>query len=98
MNQRVVSCGRRVKALIDCRRLQPLSLPTEAVEGPVSLRQATSGGGLLSAELALMWRVLCTWLQVGTRVQSLVSTLWELEIRGGYVISARYSVQSMLQA
>ena len=44
----------------------------------MSLRQAASGGGLLSAELALMWRVLCTWLQVGTLAQHLVCTLWEL--------------------
>ena len=60
----------QVKALIDCGRLQPLNLPTEALVGPMSLRQAAIGGGLLSAELALMWRVLCTWLQVEIHLHS----------------------------
>lgn len=54
----------QVEALIDCQRLQPLALPKEATEGAMSLREATAGGALLSTELALMWRVVCTWLQV----------------------------------
>ena len=76
-----------MKALIDCGRLQPLNLPTEALEGPMSLRQAASGGSLLSAELALMWRVLCTWLQVETPLHTSVSTLWKL-CQEGHTMSA----------
>jgi hypothetical protein len=53
----------QVRALIECQRLQPLALPEEGAEGPMSLRQAAAGG-LLSAEVALMWCVVCTWLQV----------------------------------
>ena len=72
----------QVKALIDCGRLQPLNLPTEALEGPMSLRQAANGGGLLSAELALMWRVLCTWLQVKLPLHTSVIILWEMCQKG----------------
>lgn len=52
-----------MRALIECQRLQPLAPPEEEIGGPMSLRQA-AGGGLLSAEVALMWCVVCTWLQV----------------------------------
>ena len=52
-----------MRALIECQRLQPLALPDEGTEGPMSLRQAAAGG-LLSAEVALMWCIVCTWLQV----------------------------------
>lgn len=53
----------QVLALIECRRLQPLAMSDEATGGGMSLRQV-SEGGLLSAEVALMWRIVCTWLQV----------------------------------
>ena len=53
----------QVKALIECKRLQPLAMPDEAAGGGMSLRQV-AGGALLSAEMALMWHIVCTWLQV----------------------------------
>jgi len=53
----------QVNALIQCQRLQPLALPKEATEGDISLRKVEDGD-LLSAEVSLMWRVVCTWLQV----------------------------------
>lgn len=53
----------QVEALIECGRLQPLAMSDEAAGGGSSLRQVASGS-LLSAEVALMWRIVCTWLQV----------------------------------
>ena len=53
----------QVTALVECGRLQPLAMPEEATGGGMSLRQVADGG-LMSAELALMWRIMCTWLQV----------------------------------
>lgn len=52
-------------ALVSCGRLQPAALSEEATEGDAGLRRAP-GSGLMSDELALMWRVICTWLQVLT--------------------------------
>ncbi|EIE21059.1 hypothetical protein COCSUDRAFT_43416 [Coccomyxa subellipsoidea C-169] len=49
-------------ALIACGRLQPAALSEEATEGDAGLRRAP-GSGCMSDELALMWRVICTWLQ-----------------------------------
>ena len=40
-----------------------MALPKEATEEDMSLRKVESNS-LLSAELSLMWRVVCTWLQV----------------------------------
>ena len=53
----------QVTALVECGRLQPLAMPEEATGGGMSLRQVADGG-LMSAEVALMWRIVCTWLQV----------------------------------
>lgn len=53
----------QVRELIQCGRLQPLAMGKEAVEGNAGLRRAP-GAKPMSAELALMWRVVCTWLQV----------------------------------
>jgi hypothetical protein len=53
----------QVLALIHCGRLQPLAMGREAGEGNAGLRRDL-GAGPMSAELALMWRVVCTWLQV----------------------------------
>jgi len=53
----------QVNALIQCQRLQPLALPKEATVADIGLRKVEDGD-LLSAEVSLMWRVVCTWLQV----------------------------------
>lgn len=65
MSKTEITLDVQVKALIECKRLQPLAMPDEATGGGMSLRQV-AGGALLSAEVALMWRVVCTWLQVGS--------------------------------
>ena len=50
-------------ALVECGSLQPLAMSEEATGGGMSLRQVADGG-LMSAQSALMWRIVCTWLQV----------------------------------
>ncbi|CAL8469060.1 g8601 [Coccomyxa elongata] len=49
-------------ALIECGRLQPAALTEEATEGDPGLRRAPGSGPMLD-EVALMWRIFCTWLQ-----------------------------------
>ncbi|BDA45173.1 probable condensin complex subunit 3 at N-terminal half [Coccomyxa sp. Obi] len=49
-------------ALIECGRLQPAALTEEATEGDPGLRRAP-GSEPMPDEVALMWRIFCTWLQ-----------------------------------
>ena len=52
----------QVRCLIESGRLRPLGMAGEA---GARLRRDPAGGELLSAEEALMWRIMCTRLQVG---------------------------------
>lgn len=56
-------------ALIECGRLQPAALTEEATEGDPGLRRAP-GSGPMPDEVALMWRIFCTWLQVRKTLQA----------------------------
>lgn len=60
---RVSSVRVQLLALIECGRIRPAGLSKEAAEGDAGLRRAP-GSPPMSDELAMMWRIICTWLQV----------------------------------